>query len=126
MKYFGGPQCTLFKFYPVFQQIDIPPHTLYCNFKLRSATYGIHVGRHLTVTGDMSNIHDIEVWGCAGDLALYEKQKLQMRMEMQAERNAKVKVYSQTIFSSESKTYHHYVPSLKLWIFGCGFLYTDF
>jgi hypothetical protein len=50
---------------------------------------GIKYGHAFWVDEDMSNVQQIECWGCAGMEVLDEQRKMKMRHKLQAERNAK-------------------------------------
>jgi hypothetical protein len=63
-----------------------------CNFKLRSAPFGLGFRDVFTINGDFDNVDSIEVWGCGGDASLSEQKSLKQRQKMQAERNQKVRV----------------------------------
>lgn len=51
------------------------------------------IGHHFSIDGEMSNVCDIEVWGCGGSDALKEQQKMKLRIKQQADRNKKVFVF---------------------------------
>lgn len=87
---YGGSNTMLFKFQPSFCQFNLPEKPIYCNFKLRSSVLGLSIGQHFKIDSEMSNVCDIEAWGCAGVDALEEQQKMKLRMELQTERNKKV------------------------------------
>ena len=50
---------------------------------------GIKFGHAFWVDEDMSNVQQIECWGCAGMEVLDDQRKMKMRHKLQAERNAK-------------------------------------
>lgn len=66
------------------------PPSVYCNFKNRSSIYGIEFGHFLKIDGELNNVSEIEVWGCANPEALLKQQKQKMRQKLQTERNSKV------------------------------------
>uniref|UniRef100_A0A915EEE9 TLDc domain-containing protein n=1 Tax=Ditylenchus dipsaci TaxID=166011 RepID=A0A915EEE9_9BILA len=92
VKKFGGPNSILFQLHPLFKRIDAESPAIYCNFKTRSSTpLGLTFGRgQFSLDGDMANLFDMEVWGCAGGGALEEQQKQKLWLKRQAEKNSTV------------------------------------
>lgn len=87
---FGDSNSVLIQFRPVFKRYDVASPAIYCNFKNRSSPYGINYGQFLKIDGELNNVEEIEVWGCASPETLLEQQKQKKRQMNQAERNAKV------------------------------------
>lgn len=63
---------------------------IYCNFKIRSAAFGISFAERMKIDKEMSNVFAVEVWGCAPTDALLDQQKLRAWQSKQAEKNKKV------------------------------------
>ncbi|KAI1729226.1 TLD domain-containing protein [Ditylenchus destructor] len=91
IKKFGGPHSLLFQLHPSFERIDVESPAIYCNLKNRSAgALGLRYGNVLSIDGDMSNVGDMEVWGCGGKGTFEEQQKQKLWLKQQAEKNSKV------------------------------------
>ncbi|KAK6739583.1 hypothetical protein RB195_008217 [Necator americanus] len=86
---FGGSDTMLFQLAPKLDRWEASA-SIYCNFKIRSAGFGLSFKDVMKIDKDMSNIESIEVWGCAASNALEDQQKLRMWQNQQAEKNRKV------------------------------------
>uniref|UniRef100_A0A8R1I0W1 TLDc domain-containing protein n=2 Tax=Caenorhabditis japonica TaxID=281687 RepID=A0A8R1I0W1_CAEJA len=86
---FGGPFTSFFEILPKISRID-EPNSIYCNLKLRSSAYGLNFKQELKIDKDFDEVHDIEVWGCAGAETLSEQQKLKNWQKQQSEKHKKV------------------------------------
>ncbi|ETN71235.1 hypothetical protein NECAME_00924 [Necator americanus] len=86
---FGGSDTMLFQLAPKLDRWEASA-SIYCNFKIRSAGFGLSFKEVMKIDKDMSNIESIEVWGCAASNALEDQQKLRMWQNQQAEKNRKV------------------------------------
>lgn len=86
---YGGPKTKLFEVSPELK-VWSPPSPIYCNFKIRSATFGISFSNVMKVDKEMGNVTAIEVWGCASFNALEDQKRLRVWQNQQKERNLKV------------------------------------
>uniref|UniRef100_A0A7E4W5H6 TLDc domain-containing protein n=1 Tax=Panagrellus redivivus TaxID=6233 RepID=A0A7E4W5H6_PANRE len=86
---FGGNNSVLVHFLPNFSRVD-GAEMIYCNYKLRSSPFGITFGRFFSINDDMSNVHDLEVWGCADESVLNEQKTQKARHKRAAEQRGKV------------------------------------
>jgi hypothetical protein len=90
-KFLGSTLTKCIKLVPHFKFIE-SRHTepVFCNFKYRTAAFGLGFKDVFTVDGELSNVSEIEVWGCGSDSTLREQQTQKSRQRMAAERNQKV------------------------------------
>lgn len=86
---FGGPATCLFELYPDIKRYDAPS-SIYCNLKIRSASFGVSFKEIVKIDKDFNQVRDIEVWGCSGASTLAEQQKLKNWQKQQAEKHKKV------------------------------------
>ncbi|KAK6028675.1 hypothetical protein OSTOST_05239 [Ostertagia ostertagi] len=87
---FGGPATTLFEVFPDLKRFSSPSSSIYCNFKIRSAAFGLSFMERMKIDKEMGNVAAIEVWGCAPSSALQDQQRLRMWQSKQAEKIKKV------------------------------------
>ncbi|PAV59090.1 hypothetical protein WR25_10786 [Diploscapter pachys] len=88
-KRFGGPATTLLLLEPKIQKHEAA-NSIYCNLKLRSEALGISFLEHVKIDKELSDVLEIETWGCSGAKTLQEQQKLKQWQQQQAERNKRV------------------------------------
>ncbi|KIH46848.1 hypothetical protein ANCDUO_23095 [Ancylostoma duodenale] len=86
---FGGSETMLFQLSPKLNRWEASS-SIYCNFKIRSAAFGLSFQDVMKIDKDMGNVGAIEVWGCAASNALEDQQKLRVWQNQQAEKNKKV------------------------------------
>ncbi|CAJ0601172.1 unnamed protein product [Cylicocyclus nassatus] len=86
---FGGPDTMLFQIAPKLERRE-SSSSIYCNFKIRSAAFGLSFEDVLKINKDMDNVEAAEVWGCASSNALEDQQKLRAWQNKQAEKHKKV------------------------------------
>lgn len=61
-----------------------------CNFKYRSAPFGVGFKDVFTVDGEFGNVEAIEAWGCGNATSIQDQKALKQRQKMAVERNQKV------------------------------------
>ncbi|KJH53117.1 hypothetical protein DICVIV_00615 [Dictyocaulus viviparus] len=81
---YGGPKTRLFQVSPNLTEWS-SPSPIYCNFKIRSSSYGISFSDVLKIDKELGN-----VWGCASSNTLEDQQRLRDWQNNQAEKNRKV------------------------------------
>ncbi|VDM59264.1 unnamed protein product, partial [Angiostrongylus costaricensis] len=86
---YGGPKTKLFEVSPELK-VWSPPSPIYCNFKIRSAAFGMSFSNVMKIDKEMGNVSAIEVWGCASSNALEDQKRLRVWQNQQKERNLKV------------------------------------
>ncbi|EYC25908.1 hypothetical protein Y032_0011g1451 [Ancylostoma ceylanicum] len=86
---FGGAETVLFQLSPKLNRWEASS-SIYCNFKIRSAVFGLSFQDVMKIDKDMSNVGAVEVWGCAASNALEDQQKLRVWQNQQAEKNKKI------------------------------------
>uniref|UniRef100_W6NDK8 TLDc domain containing protein n=1 Tax=Haemonchus contortus TaxID=6289 RepID=W6NDK8_HAECO len=87
---FGGQATVLFEISPDLKRFASPSPPIYCNFKIRSAAFGLSFLDKMKIDKEMGNVAAIEVWGCAPSSALQDQQRLRAWQSKQAEKIKKV------------------------------------
>ncbi|VDO30381.1 unnamed protein product [Haemonchus placei] len=87
---FGGQATVLFEISPDLKRFSSPSPPIYCNFKIRSAAFGLSFLDKMKIDKEMGNVAAIEVWGCAPSSALQDQQRLRAWQNKQAEKIKKV------------------------------------
>uniref|UniRef100_A0A914PQK9 TLDc domain-containing protein n=1 Tax=Panagrolaimus davidi TaxID=227884 RepID=A0A914PQK9_9BILA len=89
-KKIGGNYCVFVQLLPEFRRYD-EPNMLYCNFSYDSAVGGIMWGSKFLVQNDLSDVKEMEVWGC-GIPKTYDANTLEeLQREAQASEKNKEK-----------------------------------
>ncbi|CAB3402139.1 unnamed protein product [Caenorhabditis bovis] len=86
---FGGSSTCYFEILPNMKRIEAS-QSVYCNLKVRASAFGLSFKEEMKIDKDFSEVHDIEVWGCAGADTLAEQQKLKNWQKQQSEKHKKV------------------------------------
>ncbi|WKY00909.1 hypothetical protein Q1695_015151 [Nippostrongylus brasiliensis] len=86
---FGGPGARLMQISPELN-VFYGSNSIYCNFKIRSAAFGLSFTDKMKIDKDMGNVAAVEVWGCAPSSALEDQQRLRTWQKQQAEKIKKV------------------------------------